>query len=324
MNASAFNILPNVDNQHVNKTPFAPTLRSKMWERLDDYTEKKDISIFIGTWNVNGKLPDDEVEIKSWLQPERNFAIYAIGLQEIVDLSSPNTWMSKPDVEAVGRWEKFITETISEKYILLEKKHLVGIALFIFIEKQLSDFVDDEVSHQVGVGLLGVAGNKGGVGIRFKIYDSTLCFVNSHLAAHKNNHQGRNQDYARILQNMRFPVPKSSMDKARKFQSNVLVDQELSMFDHDCIFWLGDLNYRLNFPMSMIEEVYKRIENKDWSYLLAKDQLTVERNNHHAFRNFQEGKVDFRPTYKYAVGGDEYDKRVDKKVRMPAWCDRIL
>jgi len=319
MTSNALNVLSNSDHK-----PFEPTLRSKLWERLDDYTEKKDISMFIGTWNVNGKLPsEDDQDIKSWLKPEQNFGIYAIGLQEIVDLSSPNTWMSKPDVEAVERWEKFFTEHIPKNYMLLQKKHLVGIALFIFIQKQLNQFVEEEESNQVGVGLLGVAGNKGGVGIRFKIYDSTMCFVNSHLAAHKNNHQGRNQDYARILQNMRFARRKPRGDKATKYQ-DVILEQGLSIFDHDCIIWLGDLNYRLNFPMTEMDEVFKRIEKEDWPYLLSKDQLNVERDNHHAFRNFQEGVISFRPTYKFAVGANDYDRRADKKTRMPAWCDRIL
>jgi len=324
MKAPALNILANSDHKPQNKTMFEPTLKSKLLERLDDYTEKKEMHMFIGTWNVNGRLPTDEkLEIKSWLKPELNFDIYAIGLQEIVDLSSPNTWMSKPDVEAVQQWEKFITDSIPPNYMLLQKKHLVGIALFIFIKKQLNQFIEEEESNQVGVGLLGVAGNKGGVGIRFKLYDSTMCFVNSHLAAHKNNHQGRNQDYARILTNMRFAGPKQRNDKARKVQ-HVMLEQELSIFDHDCIIWLGDLNYRLNFPMTEMDEVFKRIEKKDWPYLLSKDQLTVERDNHHVFRNFQEGPINFRPTYKFAVGEDNYERKAEKKTRMPAWCDRIL
>merc|ERR1719177_21364 len=126
--------------------------------------------------------------------------------------------MSKPDVEAVQHWEKFIEGSIPKNYMLLQKKHLVGRALFVYIKQSLNKDIKEEESNPVGVGLLGVAGNKGGVGIRFKLFDSTICFVNSHLAAHKNNHQGRNQDYAKILQNMRFAGPKQRNDKGRKMQ----------------------------------------------------------------------------------------------------------
>lgn len=44
-------------------------------------------------------------------------------------------------------------------------------------------------------GLLGMMGNKGGAAIRFKLMDSTICFVCSHLAAHRENVAGRNADF---------------------------------------------------------------------------------------------------------------------------------
>ena len=48
-------------------------------------------------------------------------------------------------------------------------------------------------------GLLGMMGNKGGAAIRMKLMDSTLCFVCSHLAAHRENVAGRNADFHRFV-----------------------------------------------------------------------------------------------------------------------------
>jgi phosphatidylinositol-bisphosphatase len=42
------------------------------------------------------------------------------------------------------------------------------------------------------------------------------------------------------------------------------------------------------------------------------------------FEGFLEGQLDFAPTYKYQPGTSVYDTRPDKKVRCPAWCDRVL
>ena len=36
-------------------------------------------------------------------------------------------------------------------------------------------------------------GNKGGVGISFKLFDTSICFVNSHFAAHQDEVERRNQ-----------------------------------------------------------------------------------------------------------------------------------
>ncbi len=70
-------------------------------------------------------------------------------------------------------------------------------------------------------------GNKGGIAVHFQIYDSTVCFVNAHLAAHKHNTQGRNQDYATICAKTRFV--ESAGPKMRAYD----------IFEHEYAFALG-------------------------------------------------------------------------------------
>ena len=53
-------------------------------------------------------------------------------------------------------------------------------------------------------------------------------------------------------------------------------------------------------------------------------QLKLEREAGRVFHSFHEGAITFRPTYKFQPGTNEYDQRPEKKVRAPAWCDRVL
>ena len=108
-------------------------------------------------------------------------------------------------------------KNLSFSFELLSER-LVGILLLVYVKKrELHPFCRDEMKAKVGVGLFGHVGNKGGVGIRFKIWDSTLCFVSTHLAAHKKNVQGRNQDFAKIFQHLKFTTK----------------DDDLHLLDHE-------------------------------------------------------------------------------------------
>ncbi|CAE7326970.1 Ocrl, partial [Symbiodinium microadriaticum] len=58
--------------------------------------------------------------------------------------------------------------------------------------------------------------------------------------------------------------------------------------------------------------------------LRKKDQLNIERKLGHVFPGFEEGLLTFPPTYKFQPGTDVYETRPEKKLRPPAWCDRVL
>lgn len=50
----------------------------------------------------------------------------------------------------------------------------------------------------VSAGVMGVMGNKGGVAVRLRLGDDSLCFVCSHLAAHRDNVRARNDNYMKV------------------------------------------------------------------------------------------------------------------------------
>ena len=60
------------------------------------------------------------------------------------------------------------------------------------------------------------------------------------------------------------------------------------------------------------------------AFLRKNDQLNIERGKGNTFHGFEEGDTCFKPTYKYIPGERGYDRRPEKKLRLPAWCDRVL
>lgn len=88
---------------------------------------------------------------------------------------------------------------------MLCDKHLVGLLLCIFVKKDLESNIRDVRTCSTGVGIMGVLGNKGGVGISMNVFDSSICFLSAHLAAHSENVEGRNLDFKNIIERSLFP-----------------------------------------------------------------------------------------------------------------------
>ena len=95
---------------------------------------------------------------------------------------------------------------------------------------------------------------------------------------------------------------------------------KLSHSDHDNIFWLGDLNYRLAGLDT--NEVKEYLNENNLIELQKNDQFYQQRHQRKVFVGFQEGAITFPPTYKYDPGTNSWDS--SEKARPPAWTDRVL
>jgi hypothetical protein len=126
------------------------------------------------------------------------------------------------------------------------------------------------------------------------------------------------------------PISNASGNGGRD-RSSSLVDKDINKVpsrpftaaDHDVIVFVGDLNYRIVNSVD-ISEVYDMIYGHELLRLASYDQLCQEREKNTVFYGFNEGLLTFPPTYQFIPGKDVYDDRKDKKMRCPAWCDRIL
>lgn len=286
----------------------------------------------VGTWNVNAKGKEEPLD--EWLctaQWRRNGApdIIAAGFQEIVDLNAVNVAVDNKTQQRSQFWVERLRYTLAgtgELYTLLTQKSMVGLLVCVFVKSEHQQRVRFVQSASVGVGVLGMGGNKGGVSIRLQFYDTTLCFVCSHLAAHRENVVGRNADFANIFAKTNFDIGEVAIReviRSGSLSNWTIGSSSVGIPDHDIVVWLGDLNYRIDESLTT-EKILQLSQKGQLDELRSLDQLNMERAAGRVLENFEEGRLNFAPTYKYQPGTDVYDQRPDKKVRAPAWCDRIL
>ncbi|OQS05047.1 inositol polyphosphate 5-phosphatase [Thraustotheca clavata] len=305
-------------------------IHQRMRLRSHEYTQLHTMRLWTGTFNVNAKKPADAIKLLPWLGSNAPDVV-VVGFQEIVDLNAVNVVVNNLTTTRSQQWEEALATALNchvsnDGYELVLNKHLVGILLIVFVKKEHSPYVNDVMGSTAGVGIMGVMGNKGGVAVRMKLYDSTICFVCSHLAAHTHNVSGRNADFANILAKIEFRDTEDVLSQDMLISpSSSSIGGGIGIANHDFIFWLGDLNYRLNEDNGLtVEDCFMHVEKRNLEFLLSHEQLLLEKDKGNVFQGFVEGPIKFPPTYKFQAGTSFYDRRPDKKVRAPAWCDRIL
>ncbi|XP_012086027.1 type IV inositol polyphosphate 5-phosphatase 3 isoform X3 [Jatropha curcas] len=90
-----------------------PRLRRRKSETFrTQYINNKELRICVGTWNVGGKLPPDDLDIDDWIDTDNPADIYVFGLQEIVPLNAGNIFGAE-DNRPVPRWENIIRDTLN-------------------------------------------------------------------------------------------------------------------------------------------------------------------------------------------------------------------
>uniref|UniRef100_A0A665V424 Inositol polyphosphate-5-phosphatase Ka n=1 Tax=Echeneis naucrates TaxID=173247 RepID=A0A665V424_ECHNA len=252
------------------------------------------------TWNVATADPPDDVTSLLRLDSPKSPDLFVIGLQEVY--SGPLRFVS--DMLNDDPWSHLLMSTLApRKYIKVSSIRMQGLLLLFFSKLEHVPFIRDIQAAYTRTGIFGYWGNKGGVSIHLSFYGHTLCFLNCHLAAHMKYATERVDEFERIMDTQTFEC-----EKAQRIA------------DHRLVFWFGDLNFRIHDHG--IPFVHTCINNQSYNLLWSKDQLIMMKKKEPMLQEFEEGPLDFQPTYKFDLNSDTYDS--SGKKRKPAWTDRIL
>ena len=260
------------------------------------YSEVKALRCGFITWNVGGADPPTGLEQLF----SQDADLYFVGLQEID--SSTGALLVDDGVQKV-KWTQSLIDAVGSDFVLRKVVHLVGLLSVLFVRKAYYDRIVSNVdSAYASCGVFGILGNKGATAIRLNMYDTPVVVVNAHLAANVDQLSRRSWDIGELRRKIRFATD----------------DSVLSSYD-TVIVWMGDLNYRLKTSR---DDCLALLARGDLEAVLASDQLRQEMKGSRVFEGFLEGMIEFRPSYKFDIGSNEYD--TSEKSRCPAWTDRVL
>ncbi|XP_017289654.1 inositol polyphosphate 5-phosphatase Ka isoform X5 [Kryptolebias marmoratus] len=270
---------------------------------------KESFRLHIVTWNVASVDPPEDVTSLLHLNSPKTADLYIIGLQEVY--SGPVRFMS--DMIFDDPWSHLFMSTLAPlNYVKVSSMRMQGLLLLFFSKLEHVPFIRDIQAKYTRTGIFGYWGNKGGVSVRLSFYGHMICFLNCHLAAHMNYATERVDEFEYIVDTQTFDCKKAPR-----------------ILDHRLVFWLGDLNFRIqDHGMHFVRSC---INNQTYNLLWSNDQLIMLRKKEELLQEFEEGPLNFQPTYKFDLNSDTYDSRLyrtwfdfNSKKRKPAWTDRIL
>eukprot|EP00055_Hartaetosiga_balthica_P002751 m.5145 g.5145 ORF g.5145 m.5145 type:complete len:529 (-) comp2345_c0_seq1:348-1934(-) len=334
--------------------------------------KERELSCFVGTWNLGNKAPAH----MNWIPIEEKHDIYVLGVQEAA--------FSKEGSKIDLFFEAMLGNIFDTNYVCLGYESLTprtdstfkqvnafkdavmkgtakasGIRIVAFMKKSLA-----EMDHSIHVEsyiqtcgrLQGASGNKGAVALVVHIDGARLAFVNNHLNAHMEQLERRIDDYEIISRRLHHAHDTFGDEKQKMTEQDDMEYSVEVMNKNDVVFWFGDVNMRLQ-PLEDLEQrkemcdiVLGLIREKKFSELIKHDQLKKLQMRGIMLSGFEEGKIDFVPSFKFNAikdgSGDGTEKSGLKRVqenphvydhqdnqheklnyntkRVPSYCDRIL
>ena len=270
------------------------------------------------TWNIGGKQLNPNYDISEIFTHNKLYIkgqtpdIIVVSFQEIVPLNANKILLSTNNQVQIGLCKNCLLNSLikifpEENFDIKLTKNIVGLLICIFVRREIKEKIVIKDTNEVKTGLLNL-GNKAYYTISLKYMDKIFSIASGHFESGKEKNNKRIQTLYNIL-NQQIKV---DSDSKHKF--------------NDSDFWiiLGDLNFRLE--NLEYENATNLIQEKNYDALYCMDQFHMayeDENNLFLKNNISEGEIKFLPTYKFEKNSDNYEYN-NKKVRVPAYCDRIF
>ncbi|KAK4345303.1 hypothetical protein RND71_035479 [Anisodus tanguticus] len=345
--------------------PIDNILRPELAEKEFSYTSQENIRVLVGTWNVGQGRASQEA-LATWLgSTVSDIGIIVVGLQE-VEMGAGFLAMSAAketvglEGSSVGQWwQDAIGKALNEgsTFERVGSRQLAALLIAIWVRKSIRNHVGDLDVGAVACGIGRAIGNKGGVGLRLRVFDRIMCFTNCHFAAHLEAVNRRNADFNHIFRTMVFTKSSNLLNNSvgmilYLFLSSPCIYFGSLLIGLACILSLaagvsssaqmlrgantaqinpdegkpelGEADLVIftgdfNYRLFGIsyDEARDFVSQRCFDWLREKDQLRAEMKAAKVFQGMREAIIRFPPTYK-----TRYDS--GEKKRIPAWCDRVL
>ncbi|GAA5931353.1 uncharacterized protein JCM15063_001443 [Sporobolomyces koalae] len=310
----------------------------RMQDKVYSYCSYSKLQLGVFTWNIDGVSPRDfeagnpvnQTLLHDFLKTLDNPDLVSFNFQELIDLSdltlAARTFLFATKHHDVTlrykHWSALLSETVRQyfgaDYELVIEEKLVGLYTVLFARKNIACRIRDVESRGIKTGFSAHYGNKGSVLLRLTIDETSICLINSHLAAGTSAPGRRERDLIEIFDSgPKFTRPSSGR------KAYIGGGDGTHISDSEIVIFSGDLNFRIELPraqvLSMLANSPTAIQD-----LQVYDELTQLKRTNPSFRlrNMREAPICFPPTYKYDHSSTNYDTSV--KQRTPSWCDRIL
>mmetsp|Transcript_44675 Transcript_44675/g.87512 ORF Transcript_44675/g.87512 Transcript_44675/m.87512 type:complete len:449 (-) Transcript_44675:86-1432(-) len=236
----------------------------------------------------------------SWMP--KGYDIYVLAVQEL-----HYKVKDKAFKETEAHWIHSVQTHLGEEYTVMHGASMWEIRIVLLVRDVLEPFVSNLEGGHVATGVANTLKNKGGIGVSFNLFGTSMAFVNMHLAARPDikRLKLRNKNAEDILKHIKLGGKGAASDPLNHF--------------HVCTV-LGDLNYRIKDTTREAE--YAMIDKCDWAGLVRLDQLCQQRAQGQVLWDMEEMPITFRPSYRYMTKSDEWSNK--KLVNLPSYCDRVL